>query len=461
MKICLSLALAAAITIEFASAHPSYARYLDEKNKALLNTYAESAAADTRAEQDKRSVVSASSGGLLGGLVGVVGGAATSVLSNISPDNYRPQAGYVFQEPDTSGGPGVADQRGPCPALNLLANYGYLPRNGIVSYGQILEATAEGFNMGTDLAAVLATFAVLANGDVATETFSLGGADPRVPNTYPAGGLNRHSTVEADISPNKEDFYLGCGDNHHISSRRFSKNVEFANAQNGKFDFTAMANHYAEFSKESQASNPYLYYFPFPSIVSVVAYNFYSAYFSNGTYGAGGDANYRSISSIIGANQTVVDGNVEYEYVAERWPEEGWYRRATEYGAVQALTEGFTQIYPANPVPMPFAQVGTTNFNAQDILCDFQQGIASITPLILSGSAVTAESAISWALAKLDPYFSDTVLGCSKSTISNSSYFPANKGGALDAPPSVSSNTGTNQYNQVYFPATAGIPAHC
>lgn len=346
-------------------------------------------------------------------------------------------------------------------ALNLLANYGYLPRNGIVSYGQILAATAEGFNMGTDLAALLATFAVLANGDVGTETFSIGGADPRVPNTYPAGGLNRHSTVEADISPNREDYYLGCGDNHQLSSRRFAQNVEYANNYDGKFTFEAMGDHYAQFSKESQQYNPYLYYFPFPSIVSFVAYNFYSAYFSNGTYLAGGDPNYLSISSIVGAQQTQVNGQTEYEYVPERWPEQGWYRRSTEYGAVQALTDGLVNIYARNPVPMAVAQLGTPNLNAETVLCNVQQGLASITPLILSGSAVTTEAAIAWAASKLDPYFSDTILGCPTSTLSNSSYFPVQEGGPLNAPPSVSSNTGTDQYNQVYFPVTAGRPSHC
>lgn len=443
----------------FVAAHPSYQKYLDEKTRALLNT--RSTAAEGSTDNEKRQAATSSAGGLLTGLTGIVGGTLNSVLSGVSPDNYRPQKGYTFKAPNTAGGPGVADQRGPCPALNLLANYGYLPRNGIVSYGQVLAATAEGFNMGTDLAAVLATFAVLSTGDLSTETFSIGGADPRVPNTYPAGGLNRHSAVEADISPNKEDYYLGCGDNHHISSRRFAANVQFANARNGKFDFTTMGDHYAAFSKESQTYNPYLYYFPFPSIVSVVAYNFYSAYFSNGTYGLGGDPNYKSISNIIGARQVKSNGKIEFQYVPEQWPTEGWYRRATPYGAVEALTDGFANIYPRNPVAMAFAQLDTPNLSAQTILCDVQQGLASITPLFLSGTAVTAEAAISWAASKLDPYFSNTILGCPTSTLSNSSYYPNQKGGPLSAPPSVSANTGTNQYNKIYFPTTGGRPQHC
>lgn len=49
--------------------------------------------------------------------------------------------------------------------------------------------------MGADLATVLVVFAVLTDGDIATESWYLGSGPNGV------GGLNRHSTVEADISP--------------------------------------------------------------------------------------------------------------------------------------------------------------------------------------------------------------------------------------------------------------------
>lgn len=106
------LSLASWSTI--ADAHPAYGKYLDEKSRALLQTQEKRAA---KLQNEKRDTVSGSSSGLVGGLVGIVGGAATSVLSSVSPDDYRPQAGYEFQEPNTSGGPGVADQRGPCPGM--------------------------------------------------------------------------------------------------------------------------------------------------------------------------------------------------------------------------------------------------------------------------------------------------------------------------------------------------------
>lgn len=168
---------------------------------------------------------------VLGAVLDDVTGLLGSVASSVDPDNYRPESGYTFEAP------GAADSRGPCPGLNLLANYGYLPRDGYVTFGQVVDATARGFNMGADLASILATFAVLTNGDIATESFYLGTGPDNV------GGLNRHDTVECDISPNREDYYLGCGDNHHLSSRLFSQNVALAAAASSKqFDLGVVRN---------------------------------------------------------------------------------------------------------------------------------------------------------------------------------------------------------------------------
>lgn len=84
--------------------------------------------------------------------------------------------------------------------------------------------------MGADLATVLCVFAVLTDGDIETESWYLGAGPQNV------GGLIRHSTIEVDISPNREDYFLGCGDNHHLSSRIFTQNVQFA-AQSADKDF--------------------------------------------------------------------------------------------------------------------------------------------------------------------------------------------------------------------------------
>lgn len=40
--------------------------------------------------------------------------------------------------------PGPNDKRGPCPALNALANHNYLPHNGVASLAQYTAATNQG-----------------------------------------------------------------------------------------------------------------------------------------------------------------------------------------------------------------------------------------------------------------------------------------------------------------------------
>jgi len=148
------------------------------------------------AREQRESRAAKPQGGLLDILEPVgdlVGGLLTSVGNAIvKQDNKRPEPGYEFKAP------GPDDSRGPCPGLNLLANHGYLPRDGYVNFGQILDATARGFNMAPDLATVLATFAVLGSGDLDGLSFYLGAGKNGI------GGLNRHSVVEADVSPNRE-----------------------------------------------------------------------------------------------------------------------------------------------------------------------------------------------------------------------------------------------------------------
>jgi len=132
-------------------------------------------------------------GNLVQGVGDLVGGLLNSVgQALVVGENKRPEPGFEFQAP----GPG--DSRGPCPGLNTLANHGYLPRNGYVNMGEVIEAVGRGFNMGADLATVLVVFQVLSSGDLDTLSFYLGSGKNGI------GGLNRHSTVEADISPLRE-----------------------------------------------------------------------------------------------------------------------------------------------------------------------------------------------------------------------------------------------------------------
>lgn len=96
---------------------------------------------------------------------------------------------------------------------------GYLPRSGIVSVGQAIQASGEVFNMGPDVAGILAVLAVIASGNLVTGQFSIGGEDAR---TYSASGLgskeagrqwglDSHSRIESDASATRADFFLNNG----------------------------------------------------------------------------------------------------------------------------------------------------------------------------------------------------------------------------------------------------------
>lgn len=55
--------------------------------------------------------------------------------------------------------------RGPCPGLNAAANHGFLSRDGIVTFNELVAAQQNVYNVGYDLAVVLATLGVGLDGE--------------------------------------------------------------------------------------------------------------------------------------------------------------------------------------------------------------------------------------------------------------------------------------------------------
>jgi hypothetical protein len=80
--------------------------------------------------------------------------------------------------------PTAGDQRGPCPGLNALANHGYISRDGIASFAEVVSAINGIYGMGLDIATVLATMGVVWGGAPVSldPRFSIGGEDPAVSN---------------------------------------------------------------------------------------------------------------------------------------------------------------------------------------------------------------------------------------------------------------------------------------
>ncbi|KIM85662.1 hypothetical protein PILCRDRAFT_340227 [Piloderma croceum F 1598] len=154
--------------------------------------------------------------------------------------------------------PGPDDIRGPCPAMNTLANHGYIPRNGIARPSQIVAGVQEAFNMGNDLAKAQVYGNHILNGNLITDLLSIGrktsltGPDPP---SFSVGGLNKHNTFEGDASVSRADFYFG--DNHSYNETVFEEFIRASRKSvDGRFDSKVLLDLRYQRFKDSIATNP-------------------------------------------------------------------------------------------------------------------------------------------------------------------------------------------------------------
>ncbi|KAF7773206.1 hypothetical protein Agabi119p4_5373 [Agaricus bisporus var. burnettii] len=154
---------------------------------------------------------------------------------------------------------GPNDMRGPCPGLNTLASHGYLPRNGIATPAQVINATMQGFNMEFSLAKFVTYAAFLVDGNPITNLMSIGGKsdltgeDPPDPATV--GGLNTHAVFEGDASMTRADAFFG--DNHSFNQTLWDGFVDFSNRFGaGKYNLTVATELRIQRIQDSIATNP-------------------------------------------------------------------------------------------------------------------------------------------------------------------------------------------------------------
>jgi hypothetical protein len=96
---------------------------------------------------------------------------------------FRPMGAQVSGEVTAT----TAYVRSPCPALNALANHGYLPRDGKnITRAQFTEAMAKAYNIGGDVAALLVN---------------------NIPPVISLSGLSEHNLIEHDASLAHADGY--------------------------------------------------------------------------------------------------------------------------------------------------------------------------------------------------------------------------------------------------------------
>jgi len=119
------------------------------------------------------------------------------------------------------------DIRGPCPGLNAAANHNFLAHDGITTFAELVDAQQNVYNVGYDLATLLAALGLtLTDGDLVTEKLSIGcdattrtSTSPTLTGSEP--GLDGHNKFEADTSLTRNDFFLDNGDDFTFNGTLF------------------------------------------------------------------------------------------------------------------------------------------------------------------------------------------------------------------------------------------------
>ncbi|KAJ6530570.1 Chloroperoxidase [Mycena capillaripes] len=124
--------------------------------------------------------------------------------------------------------PGPNDMRGP--AMNTLANHGYISRNGITSFEEIVLGTGEAFNIDPAMASGMAALNLLTRGNPFVNKISIGGVSPFVPplpgqiDGPETQGIIKHGRVEGDGSMTRSDVHIG--DNRNFNQTLWDRDLE-------------------------------------------------------------------------------------------------------------------------------------------------------------------------------------------------------------------------------------------
>jgi hypothetical protein len=106
---------------------------------------------------------------------------------------------YSYQAPSST------DKRSPCPAVNALANHGYLNRNGVgILPGDLANAVIKVYNVEE----------AIGQGLAANTIKLLGYTNANGTQVFDLDALSKHGIMEHDASLTRHDFGDADGDNH-------------------------------------------------------------------------------------------------------------------------------------------------------------------------------------------------------------------------------------------------------
>lgn len=313
------------------------------------------------------------------------------------------------------------DIRGPCPGLNAAANHGFLARDGIVTYNELVDAQQNVYNVGYDLANLLAILGLtLTDGDIATEKLSLGcdattrtSVNPALTGSEP--GLDGHNKFEADTSLTRNDYFTANGDNFRFNGTLFGMMTQ---TTGGTYDRDGLSKYRYERYQQSLAENSNFYFGPL-SLLLFGAASFLYELMPSGTRDYAPD--YDTISSFFGANKTA-DGSYVFNY-QEKIPD-NWTNRVEPY-TNQLVGDEIIAQYLEYPVlfggktsqgtfdlisygSIENGKLGTPDANT--ILCLLYQIATEDVPTSLNGVVTPTVDGLSFVLSKLGTQIQN--LGC-------------------------------------------------
>ncbi|KAG9950922.1 Cloroperoxidase, partial [Aureobasidium melanogenum] len=318
--------------------------------------------------------------------------------------------------------PGKNDIRGPCPGLNAAANHNFLSHDGITTFNELVDAQQNVYNVGYDLATLLAALGLtLTDGDLVTEKLSIGcdattrtSFSPVLTGSEP--GLDGHNKFEADSSLTRDDYFLADGDNYSFNGTLFGMMQDTCQ---GNFNRENLSKYRLQRYTQSLEENPNFFFGPLTLLLYGAA-SFLYELMPNGNHNYAPDL--ETISSFFGAEKKD-DGTWGFTG-GERIPD-NWTNRVTPYSNLDVTTEIVT-MYLENPVlfggntadgsfdAINFGAIKngtlTASVNGPDTACLLYQLVTGQVPSYLNGLITPTVDALNFISSKVAPSFKN--LGC-------------------------------------------------
>lgn len=293
--------------------------------------------------------------------------------------------------------------------MNVAANHNFLAHDGITTYNELVDAQQNIYNVGYDLANLLALLGLtLTDGDIVTEKLSIGcdatsrtSFNPLLTGSEP--GLDGHNKFEADSSLTRNDFFTHNGDNYSFNRTLFDMMTK---TTGGNFNREGLSKYRLQRYEQSRAENPNFFFGPLTLLLYGAA-SFLYTLMPSGTHGYAPDL--ATISSF---------------FIDEKLPD-NWTNRLTPYTNNDVTTEIVT-MYLENPVLFGGNTADGTfdgiNFgaikdgklevgiSAKDTSCLLYQLVTGQIPSSLNGIITPTVEALAAVATKLGPEFAN--LGC-------------------------------------------------